>query len=200
MNVDNFKWFFLNGAVLTEFGSPLQESFMEDCGEVGQAVTTVANLTWLEGMTVSILADGIVLPRQVVTSGTITLPAHYTTVHIGLPFYPELETLNIEKQDQEGTLQGKKIKIGNVILRFVDTVGGWIGPDENNLYEAFPRIELQDLAGWDAAIKSFTGDIRKPLGAGYEDGGRVFYRQVDPLPVTLTAVIPEFQPGGSSGV
>jgi hypothetical protein len=172
----------------------------ENCGEVGVAVPVITGLDHLDGMTVAILANGFVLDRQVVSGGQITLPANYSKVHVGLPYWPELETLNIERQDNQGTIQGKKVKIGNVVFRFVDTVGGWIGPDENTLYEAFDKIELQNLDGWDTDKNCFTGDIRKSLGAGYEDGGRVFYRQVDPLPVNITAVIPEAMVGGSSGV
>ena len=44
----------------------------------------------------------------------------------------------------------------------------------------------------------FTGDLHVPLGAGYEDGGRVFYRQKDPSPVTINAIIPEVTPGGAT--
>lgn len=158
------------------------------------------HVPWLEGCTVAILADGEVLPQMVVTGGIITLTPSYAKVTIGLPFVPQFETLNIEQAGPGQTMQGKKVKIGNVIFRFIQTAGGWIGPDEDHLYEAFPQSELEQLEGFDFDDHTFTGDIRKPLGAGYEDGGRIFYEQRDPLPVTIGAVIPEAAIGGSSGV
>jgi hypothetical protein len=169
-------------------------------------------LSHLEGETVCILADGKVLDQQVVVGGQITLPASYTIVHIGLPYYSDLETLDIEIGLPDGTLQGSKVKVGNLILRFVDSRGGWFGPDEDNIYEAFTDLlvsrnasELifspsdydwttQDVNDPDPYL--FTGDIRRPLGGGYKRGGRSFFRQVDPLPVIITAVIPEIAPGG----
>lgn len=154
----------------------------------------------LNGCTVAILADGEVLPQQVVTDGVITLNAAYAKVTVGLPYYSDLETLNIEVGLRDGTLQGRKVKIGNVLFRVENTLGGWVGPDEDTLYEAFPQAisEKQAAAGM-TDIDMFTGDIRIPLGAGYEDGGRVFYRQVDPLPVTINAIVPETTAGGPSG-
>ncbi len=153
----------------------------------------------LNGCTVAILADGVVLPQQVVVDGVITLDTSYAKVTIGLPYRSQLETLSIDVPMQDGSAQGKKVKIGNVICRFVQTVGGWIGPNENELYEAFPRAELEQLAGFDFDDHVFNGDIRVPLGSGYEDGGRVFVEQRDPLPMSLTAIMPEVQIGGATG-
>lgn len=153
----------------------------------------------LNGCTVAILADGEVLPQQVVTNGIITLTENYAKVTIGLPYYSELETLNIEFATRGGTLQGQAVKIGNVTFRVENTRGGWVGPNEDTLYEAFPdAIEQELLADGDDPESMYTGDIRIPLGAGYEDGGRIFYRQVDPLPVTINAVVPEITLGGPS--
>lgn len=151
----------------------------------------------LNGCTVAILADGEVLPQQVVTNGFITIDDNYAKVTVGLPYYSDLETLNIEAGMKLGTLQGMKIKIGSVTFRLENTRGGWIGPNEDTLYEAFPdAIEDKLLAAGEDTESMYTGDIRLALGAGYEDGGRVFYRQVDPLPVTINAIVPEVASGG----
>lgn len=153
----------------------------------------------LNGCTVAILADGEVLPQQVVTNGVITLDKAYAKVSVGLPYYSDLETLNIEAAYRGTTMQGQRIKIGNVTFRLENTRGGWVGPNEDTLYEAFPGAINEKLLAMDHPTDSmFTGDIRIPLGAGYEDGGRVFYRQVDPLPVTINAVVPEVAAGGPS--
>jgi hypothetical protein len=88
-------------------------------------------------------------------------------------------------------MQGRKIKISGVTFRLLNTRGGWIGPDDTKLYEALSAERL-GLSG----IDLYSGDYKPVLGAGYEDGGRVFYRQVDPLPVTITAIIPNVNIGG----
>lgn len=124
----------------------------------------------------------------------------FNELYIGLPYNSDLETLNIDLPLRTGTLQGSKVKIGNVTFRLINTRGGYIGPNEDELTERFTFDFLNDESGGDMCETDyFNGDIRVPLGAGYEDGGRVFYRQSDPLPVTIGAIVPEFAPGGSTG-
>lgn len=183
-----------------------------DCAEVRAIADTFSGLDHLEDETVAVLADGKVLDQVTVSNGSVTLPDKYGIVHIGLPYYSDMETLDIEIGSGTDTLQGRKIKVGNIMYRFVESKGGWIGPDEDNLYEAFTDLvashnatELkfdpsdytfvgQDINDPDPYL--YTGDIRKSLGAGYRRGGRSFFRQVDPTPVTITAIIPEIQAGG----
>lgn len=154
-------------------------------------------LDHLEGQTVGILADGEVLEQQVVVGGEVTLDEPHAIVHVGLPMFPDFETLNIEVGDKGATIQGQKVKIGNVTFRVEGTRGGWIGPDENTLYSAFETAIIEKI-GDDDLTELFTGDLRMPLGAGFEDGSRIFYRQYDPLPVNILAVIPEVTVGGPS--
>jgi len=63
------------------------QAFYVDCGATyqGAAATTISGLDWLEGETVSILADAAVIAPQVVQGGAVTLPAPASVVHVGLP-------------------------------------------------------------------------------------------------------------------
>jgi len=56
------------------FATPLDAYFV-DCGitYTGAPATVISGLSFLEGETVNILADGSVAPQRVVTSGAITL-------------------------------------------------------------------------------------------------------------------------------
>lgn len=162
------------------------------CGYVGQVVSSSPDLTHLEGQTVAILANGNVMSEQVVTGGEISISSTFSLVHIGLPFYSDLETLNIEVPTNEGTIQSKRQKINNVTFRLKDSRGGYIGPDDSDLWNAFTPQAIRESSGQNISdLEIFTGDIRQPLGGQYGDSGHVFYRQVDPLPITIGAVIPE---------
>jgi len=161
-------------------------------GYVRKAYTAFTGLDHLEGMTVAILGNGNVFPQDEVVSGTVTLSSACSKVHIGLPYICDLETLNIELALSSGSLQGKKVKIGNVTFRVLNTRGGYIGPDSDNLHEAFiPNRERLGLAP-----SLYSGDVREPLGGEFGDGARVFYRQIDPLPVTITAIYSDIEAGG----
>ncbi len=155
-------------------------------GEVRKAYTEFGGIDHLEGQTVAILADGNVFPQDVVDGGYVTLTSAASRVHIGLPYTSDLETLNVEVGLKDGTAQGRKSKISQVTFRLINSRGGYIGPDVDNLKEAFnpTRLRLGDTPAL------YTGDVKESLGAGYGDGGRVFYRQTDPLPVTISAIIP----------
>ena len=168
------------------------------------------NLAHLEGETVGILADGEVLDQQVVSDASVNVSTQYGEIHIGLPYASDLETLDIELQSKEGTLQGSKIKVGSVTYRFVNSRGGYIGADVDSLYEAFDdtkisqnvtQLEFEDDSSvtFNQASALYTGDIRVPLGAGFSHGGRMFFRQIDPLPVTISAIVPEISGGKATG-
>ena len=165
----------------------------------GTAATEFPGVQHLDTETVGILADGVVHDQQVIDGNTITLTSSASKVTVGLPYKSDLETLNVEVPLKEGTIQSRKVKIGNVSFRLHQSRGGWVGPDADNLYEAFTQQSFRGSSGQNLSSTTlFTGDVRQPLGAGYEQGGRVFYRQVDPLPITIGAIIPEVNVGGAS--
>lgn len=173
-----------------------EDQFFVDCGGTYDSddPATEITATHLNGKTVAILADGNVLAQQVVTGNKITLDTAASVVQYGIPYKADLETLNIEVGLQDGTAQGRKIKISQVVLRFLNSRGGWFGPDEDTLYEISPSTR----ATYDDPLELYSGDQPETLGGGYSDGGRIFFRQIDPLPVTITALIPSITVGGMS--
>lgn len=175
--------------------------FLDSCiSFTGTLTTNFSGLDHLVGENIGVLADGEVIYNgktpHTLAAATLTLNTAATDVLIGLPYLCDLETLGVEVQTKEGTLQGRKVRIGGVTFRVSNTRGGYIGPDSSHLYDAFPTLIASKISAAGLAVDSlYTGDIRPLLGAGYENNGRVFYRQYDPLPVTIGAVIPEVEPG-----
>ena len=172
------------------------------CGIARSAVNVFTNLSHLEGQKVSVFGNGRFLGFQIVRSGAIVLNEYYSRILVGLPFVSDLETLNIEFQTKEGTLVGRKEKVANVTFRVIKSTGGKIGPNEDKLYEAFTQDalakanrldELDDPIEGATAPTLYTTDLKQPLGAEYEGGGNVFYRQVKPYPITVGAIVPETQ-------
>ena len=164
-------------------------------GRVRKALSSFSGLSHLNSAAVCVLADGEHLGTQIVSGGSINLASAYGIVHAGLAYQSDLETLNIEVPLPDGSIQGRKVKVSNVTFRMVNTRGGYIGPNESILYEAFTTANLSSAFELDIPLgvtqKIYNVDLRVPLGASYENGGRIFYRQADPLPVTITAIIPE---------
>jgi hypothetical protein len=161
-------------------------------GEARKVQTSFSRLSHLNGKTVVVLANGSVINNLVVADGALTLPVAASIVHIGLPYWSDLQTLNIELPLATGTTQGRKLKIPSVQFSFLNTRGGWIGPDADNLDEFTQRTN--EPMGSPIALQ--TGFYDQPITGNYKEGGRVFFRQKDPLPVTILAVIPTVSIGG----
>ena len=155
-----------------------------------KGVDEISGLGHLEGKTVSILADGNVEAQKTVASGTITISNPATKIHIGLPIQADIQTLNLELG--QPTQQGKQKSISEVTLRLEKSRGGKIGYDADHLTEFKQRA--YEPYGTATSLK--TGDIQVTMPSTWRSEGSIFFRQDDPLPMTLLAVIPEVSVGG----
>lgn len=168
-----------------------QSIFLDSCVTYnGAATTTIPGLNHLEGREVTVLSDGNVVRGLTVTSGTITLPRAASIVHIGIPYTCEIETLGIDSNDQP-TL-GRKKNVAEVAIQVLQSRGGWVGPNLDNMIEIKPRF---DSDGYNTiALKTF--EQRVNITPDWNDDGSVIVQQRDPLPMTILAVTPEFDIGG----
>lgn len=152
---------------------------------------TIGNLSHLEGKTVSILADGAVMPQVVVASGQVTLQRASVLVHVGLPYNSDLETLPMALQ-MEAFGQGRAKNINEVFLRVYRSSGIFVGPDNDNLTEAKQRTT--EPYGSPPDLK--TDEIAVKLTPTWRQSGRIYVRQADPLPLTIVGLTLEVAIGG----
>lgn len=177
---------------------------------VATPTITVTGLNHLEGMTVSILADGGVMPQQVVTNGTITLQTLASQIAIGLPFDVQLQSFYLDAPAQT-TTQGKRKNIQAVTVRLFESRGLQVGanqPDQSiepnnalipwtNMKQVKERNALIDAG---SALPLFTGDTTPQLIPGaWQTNGQVAIQVTDPLPLCVTALIPRFTIGDNDG-
>ena len=167
-------------------------------GNCVQCFATFTGLSYLNGQMVSILGDGFVFPQQVISGGSITLPRSCAYVQIGMQYLSDVETLPVElsmwfNPPPPMTTQGRQVKIGTVSFGFVDSRGGWIGVNVNDVYgnPALREAFIPKRVNQNQVIQLYTGNIPEALGGGWNTGARIFYRQVDPLPFTITRIMPE---------
>ena len=148
------------------------------------AVTTLSGLDHLEGESVVALMDGNVVSSLTVASGSVTLPRASTRIHIGLRFIADIETLDIESP--QGTTQGQKKKVNSVTVRFRKSRGLLIGPTSDDLQEMKQR-EFEKMG---EPTQLLTGDKKIDIKPAWNSNGRLFLRQIYPLPLMILAVIP----------
>lgn len=165
-----------------------------------RAVDELTGLWHLEGMDVSILADGAVVASPynasyttaTVANGTVTLDEARGVIHVGLPYISDLETLDIDTAEGE-TLSDKKKLVNRVTLHLEESGGIFAGSQEpsgtdplEGLYEL--KLREFELPGTPTELK--TGTVGINIEANWNSNGHVFIRQVDPLPMSILAVSP----------
>lgn len=154
-------------------------------------VKTLSGLGHLEGKTVSILTDGSVHPQRVVTGGSVALQEAAGIAHVGLQYFSDMETLDLELKNANETVQDKKIAVTSLTVVVEESRGILAGTNKNQLYEAKTnRYE------YEPPIELLTGQAQITIPNTWQNKGRVFIRQADPLPLSVLAVIPEVTIGG----
>lgn len=190
----------------TRVFSTIAGAWFLDCAvQQNAAATATINGLWhLVGEEVYALGDGVPSgPYTVSVLGQITLDAPRAVVTVGRKIPdPTLETLNIELQDQQGTLQGRKKKIDDVAIRVANTAnqGLKIGPSGGQGTPTVYAAKRKDLKNPLAAAAStnpalITEDMQSILAPSIDWGGNVLIRQTLPLPATITAIMPNVSPG-----
>lgn len=170
------------------------DAFFVDCGATydGVPADQITGLTWLEGETVSILADGAVHPQRVVTGGAVTLDVEASKVQIGLPIVADLQTLPFAAQIDNGFGQGRVKNVNKAWLRVFQSSGIFVGPTSDKLTEAKQRST--EAYGSPPALKS--AEVAVAITPTWADSGQVFIRQADPLPLTVVSLTLEVEVGG----
>lgn len=160
--------------------------FMDSSGTyVGEPTTEVSGLTWLEGMEVSIVADGSVEERQVVKNGKITLSMPSNFVHVGLPYTADAQTLPVAVALQDGSYgSGHQKNVRSMSFRVVNSSGIQAGPDFNDLTE-YPARSTESAG---SPPNPITDEIDLPISGRWNRSGQVCIRQAYPLPMKIVSV------------
>lgn len=153
-----------------------------------------SGLDYLEGQTVSILADGSVLPSQVVANGQITLAQPASKVLAGLAFTAQLQSMYLDVPGGE-TVQGKRKRIAALSIRVANSRGLKAGRTWATI---IPVKELYQNIILGQAVPLITADERIVMDALWDVPGQICVQQDSPLPSTVLGFIPEVVVGDTS--
>ena len=151
---------------------------------------TVSGLSHLEGKTVSILADGAVMPQVVVTGGVAVLERASVVVHVGLPYQSDLQTLPVAL-NIDAFAQGRVKNVNQAWIRVFQSSGVFVGPDANKLTEVKQRTT--EPYGSPPALKS--DEVSVAMTPTWAQSGQIYIRQSDPLPLTIVGITTEIVVG-----
>lgn len=151
-------------------------------------ISMVSGLQHLEGEEISILADGAVLPKQVVTSGTVQLPNPAATIHFGLGYNSDAQLPRLEAGAADGTALGKTRRTHRVGFLFHRSLNLLIGMDFKDMSRITFRTSSDQM---NHAPKLYSGIMSETISADYDFENQIAWRQDQPLPSTILAVLPQ---------
>jgi hypothetical protein len=137
-----------------------------------------------------------------ITGGVATLDKPYAVIFVGLPYVADVETLDIDTPEGP-SMKTNRMNINRVVLMVDHTRGMWIGPGDPepavNLVgsgTSLKEAKIRDAENYDAPVDLLSGPYEMNLTSSWNTTGRLFIRQVDPVPMTILAAIPTgYMPG-----
>lgn len=153
----------------------------------GAPTTTISGLDHLKGQTVSVW-DGATHPDVVVSNaGVITLQRPMTKAQVGLNFISVIHTVPIENGVADGSSLGKKKRLNQVPVQFLNTLGGKLGPGPTKLEPILFRNPNDPM---DDSPPLFTGIKHVFYPEGWEEQPAVYITQDQPGPMTILSMSP----------
>lgn len=168
------------------------EQFFVDCGRTyrGTETAVIGGLNYLEGKEVAVLADGKVQNKQKVQNGTITLNTPASVVHVGLPYTARMRTLSGDLNTESGSMMAKKKRYVAAMISMLQSAGAKVGCNENHLEDW-----ILHQSNFDQSPDLTTQDKKFTFSANYEIMPSIIVAQDEPLPLTITAIMPIMQVG-----
>jgi hypothetical protein len=166
----------------------VKESFFADSGvRCRSANISSVSLDHLEGMTVSVMADGAFMGDFKVTNGRVDLDYHAETAVIGLPYSSEVSPMPIEIEMQNGSSMLRNKSVGTIRARVYNSVGGEIRCGSDRWQQILSRDVLAD--DLDAAVTPKSEVIKLNMLSGSEESIGIFVRHNLPLPFNLSCLV-----------
>lgn len=150
----------------------------------------LSGLNHLEGKEVSLYADGVVLPAQVVYNGKINVPKSVSHLVVGLKICSQFIPQNIYIPNEYGSGIGQKQRINHVLLTLYLSGGGQIGENENSLTDILYR---KTDAPMNAPQELFTGNKEILFNGSTtqnEQAATFLIQTNSPLPLNILAIVP----------
>jgi hypothetical protein len=172
-----------------------------------EAINQITGLGRMANKAVSVYADGQVISSPnnplyqdsiltVSAGGVLTLPGYYSSGYVGLPYVAELETLDLETADARTFTDENKL-INQVGVGIYKTRGGFVGQTGADVMEDMEQLDMRANEFVDENTKAKSGYVKVTFPSSWEPTGRVLFRQIDPLPMTILSVYPKGVAGGN---
>jgi hypothetical protein len=156
--------------------------------------TLITGLSHLEGKAVSVWADNavgsLIVTQPTVVGGQITLQIPASRVLVGLPFTSTLVPQRVDTNLQDGTSQGRRMRIPRINLKVYQSTGGELSTDG---VKWFPLVSRTLTDVMDSSPPVLNGYERAYASSNWADGVDLYVRQTQPVPFTVAALVVNFE-------
>jgi hypothetical protein len=153
----------------------------------GVSATNVpaSSLSHLEGQSVDVVADGVIITGKTVASGILSpaLTTGATTIMVGLSFRPAYETLNVEMPEQQQLSIGQRKRVNWVDIGFWRTLGAKVGRSSSYMNE----ITFGSYSSTNVSL--FSGVKKQPFNGDHTEEPRVRIEQVVAAPICIQYMV-----------
>lgn len=166
----------------------IADAFHVDCGLAysGAAASTISGYDHLEGEEVVANVNGTVVDGVTVSSGDVATGVSSTTAVIGLPFTGTFQSLPVAVNADGASVQGRVKDPSRAYARVVNSGQFHIGvTDERN-----------EMTTGGAVGELTSDEARIALPGTWSEGGQIFIKQFDPLPLNIVALTIDVELGG----
>ena len=161
-------------------------------GTFRKLITNISGLTYMANETVQILADGAVLPDQVVSNtGTLTLPLKAAVVTIGYAYNSDAQLLRAEAGARNGTALGKTRRTHRVGVLVYRSQALQIGKSFSNLDPV--EFRTQGVDHNTRASSYFSGIASQGVDFDYDFDNQLCVRVAQPVPCTILGIMPQLE-------
>ncbi len=176
------------------WGDDIEDAFFVDAGLTYDSIATASmtGLDHLEGETVAVFADGVVLDDEVVQQGGIILSLDgvgtiASTVQMGLPYTMKARTMRLSVPQEGNTLQTRIKNIHFTVVRFIRSLLGSAGQE-------YDGVEyLQDLGAEFSNESEDTDENRRSTLGGFSEDAYTTIVSDDPVPFTILSTTITFE-------
>lgn len=200
----------VTGTTSTTVTGTAMEAFVgsmlgETISDIRVQTYVMGGLSHLNGMQVSVVADGQVIanpndnayPVMTVQNGQLTFtnngaPQYFGVINVGLPYYSDVQTLDIDNHQGE-TYIDKLKAVKRVTLKLYNSGEFQAGPDFTENLQGNQKMDspkYRQNEGYLSPTGLFTGIISLPVDAHFDYSGSIAIRNRAPLPLTILDIAP----------
>ena len=168
---------------LVQFSETITTGYVREV-DLTLNTTTISGLDHLEGETVKVVSDGVLVATETVASGSITVSSDIYTYSVGRPYTMKVRTMRLSIPNPQGTVQSRIKRIYETVTRYLRSSAGRMGQEYSG---------TEYLSDMNATFSTRAQDTTSPTKGGFSEEAYTVIKSEDPAPLTVLGTVITFE-------